>query len=70
VTISSSIYLIRKAIYKKWCGAPGKVGGSKSSLEQCEESTEVTRAEKGPEVRFMLFLVGAQTQRAAVRFFE
>jgi len=57
----SSIYLIRKAIYKKWCGAPGKVGGPKSSLEQCEESTEVKRADKGPEASFMLSLAGAQT---------
>jgi hypothetical protein len=58
-----------------------KVGGSKSSLELCEESTEVRRAEKGPEAPFMLFLAGAQTSSylhkkassspaAAVRFFE
>jgi hypothetical protein len=39
----------------------GKVGGSKSSLELCEKSTEVRRAEKGPEAPFMLFLAGAQT---------
>jgi hypothetical protein len=45
----------------KWCGAPGKVGGSKSTQELCEKSIEVRRAEKGPEAPFMLFLAGAQT---------
>jgi hypothetical protein len=42
-------------------GAPGKVGGSKSTQETCEKSTEVRRAVKGPEAPFMLFLAGAQT---------
>lgn len=37
-------------------GAPGKVGGSKSTQELCEKSTEVRRAEKGPEVPFMYAL--------------
>jgi hypothetical protein len=37
------------------------VGGSKSTQELCEKSTEVRRAEKGPEAPFMLFLAGAQT---------
>ena len=42
-------------------GAPGKVGGSKSTQETCEKSTEVRRAVKGPLAPFMLFLAGAQT---------
>jgi hypothetical protein len=54
-------YLLTKESYIQKGGAPGKVGGSKSTQETCEKSTEVRRAEKGPEAPFMLFLAGAQT---------
>jgi len=47
-------YLLTKESYVQKSGAPGKVGGSKSTQETCEKSTEVRKAEEGPEAPFML----------------